>query len=496
MTVLNKASDSTQMTGMFLFSGNRKLPGTLSLDGPNTTLHLWDESRFMTEDPHDETITGVLGDQKLVTLLGCITNNRSTKFGRGGTATHYLIFPHYVVIGDRLVSEDGADIENISYVFEDAHSLFHDMDSFQVDIGKPEQARAIIESLNPEKEIEVGELACIAYYTGKEEIFSSDTELGRITVRHSPTFDFGGPEGIHVDNRIIARIDFPVALNFEDALLRMYKSVSFFELMIGRVQNLKDISIVWKGDKLPIICDVYSSMYPRYEHSMTGFGTSFHDVLVDGARDSSSLSQVARAWIERDASWRTARSMLFSGWKEGRSYSADRLVRAANMYDLLPANCFPEVARVNCALALALRKAKAIFRKLPHGPDRDSVLGALGRVGTLTLKRKIRFRAQVVSPVLGEKVPNIERVADEAVNLRNRYVHGSETRVGYSDNPDLEVFLTDTLEFVFGVSDLVDAGWNMRDWMERGPHFHHPFGSYIESYLENWKELEVLLDGG
>ena len=163
---MSKASDSTQMTGMFRFSGNRKLPGTLSLDGPNTTLHLWDESRFMTEEPHDETITGVLGDQKLVTLLGCIQNNRSTNVGRGGTASHYFIFPHYVVIGDRLVSEDSADIENISYVFEDAPSLFRDMDSFRVDVGKPEQARAIIESLNPEKEIDVGEIACIAYYTG------------------------------------------------------------------------------------------------------------------------------------------------------------------------------------------------------------------------------------------------------------------------------------------------------------------------------------------
>ena len=481
---------------MFRFSGNRKLPGTLSLDGPNTTLHLWDESRSLTEEPHDETITGVLGDQKLVTLLGCILNNRSTNFGRGGTASHYFIFPHYVVIGDRLISEDCVDIDNISYVFEDASSLFHDMDSFRVDVGKPEQTRAIIESLNPEQEIDVGEIACIAYYTGKEEIFSSDTELGRITVRHNPTFNFGGPEGIHVDNKIIANINFPTPLNFEDSLLRMYKSVSFFELMVGRVQNLKDISIMWKGDKLPIICDVYSSMYPRYEHSMRGFGTSFHDVLVDGARNPSSLSRVARAWFERDASWRTARSMLFSGWKEIRSYSADRLVRAANMYDLLPANCFPVVTRVNCDLALAVRKAKAIFQELPHSPDRHSVLGALGRVGTLTLKRKIRFRTEVVSQMIGEKVPNIERVADEAVNLRNRYVHGSPTRVGYSDNPDLEVFLTDTLEFVFGVSDLIDAGWNIRDWMERGPHFHHPFGSYIESYLENWKQLKRLLDGG
>ena len=96
---MSKPSDSTQMTGMFRLSGNRRLLGTLSLDGPDTTLHLWDEAGVLVNDAHDKTITGVLGDRKLVTLLGCILNNRRTNVGRGGTANHYHIFPDHVVIG-------------------------------------------------------------------------------------------------------------------------------------------------------------------------------------------------------------------------------------------------------------------------------------------------------------------------------------------------------------------------------------------------------------
>lgn len=80
----------------------------------------------------------------------------------------------------------------------------------------------------------------------------------------------------------------------------------------------------------------------------------------------------------------------------------------------------------------------------------------------------------------------------EAVNLRNRYVHGSTTRHDYSKDPDLEIFLTDTLEFVFAASDLVDAGWNICDWVKCGPHMHHPFGSYPL----NWKKLKHLIDKG
>ena len=483
------------MTGMFRLSEKRKLPGTLSLDGPDTTLHLWDEAGvLLNDDAHDETITGVLGDQKLVTLLGCILNDKRTNVGRGGTEKHYYIFPHHVVIGGRLVSDDDADIENISYVFEDVSQLFHDMESFQVEIGNEEKTKAVIQSLDPSAEIY--EAACVAYYTGKEELFSSDTELGRISVRHSPTFGFGGPEGIRIDNRIVTTIDFSTPLSFQEAISRMHRSVSFFELMVGRVQNLKGISIRWKSDELPITCDVYTTMYPRYDHSTRGVGSSFHDVLVDGARNPSLLSRVATAWLERDASWRTARAMLLSGWKDIRSYNADRLVRAANMYDLLPETCFPDVPPIDGDLASSVRKAKETFQPLPHGADRDHVLGALGRVGTLTLKRKIRFRAEVVSKLIGERIPNIDRVTEEAVNLRNRYVHGAATRIDYSDNPDLEIFLTDTLEFVFAASDLVEAGWNIHDWIKRGSHMRHPFGSYLEDYAENWKELNRLIDAG
>ena len=117
-------------------------------------------------------------------------------------------------------------------------------------------------------------------------------------------------------------------------------------------------------------------------------------------------------------------------------------------------------------------------------------------------------RAYAVSPLISElrangawiecrcTVPNIDRVAEEAVNLRNRYVHGAATRIDYSDNPDLERFLTDTLEFVFAASDLVEAGWNIHDWIKRGSHIRHPFGSYLEDYAENWKELNRLIDAG
>ena len=486
--------ENTQGTGMFQLSDQRRLPGTLSLDGENTTLHLWNETGVLGDELDDKTITGVLGDQKQVTLIDCILNSCKTSIGLGSTASHYYIFPNYVIVGDRLIFEDCADIENISYVFEDAPTLFRDMESFRVEFCNAKETSSIIEALRPDKKAHIGQNACVAYYTGKEEIFCSDSELGYISVRHSPTFNFGGPQGIRIDNKIVTKIEFSELLCFQDAVSRVYRSVSFFELIVGRVQNLKEISISWKGGEQPIRCDVYPTMYPRYEQSTGEAGSSVRDILVDGARDPSVLSRIATEWLIRDASWRTARAMLLSGWRENRSYSADRLVRAANMYDLLPDTCFPDVPQVDGDLASAVQKAKKMFQELPEGIDRNSVLGTLGRVGTLTLKTKIRFRVAVLSQLIGERIPNIDRVAEEAVNLRNRYVHGTATRIDYSDNPALEIFLTDTLEFVFAASDLVDAGWNICDWIKRGSHTRHPFGSFLESYPENWSKLKRLID--
>src|SRR5690606_40268316 len=51
--------------------------------------------------------------------------------------------------------------------------------------------------------------------------------------------------------------------------------------------------------------------------------------------------------------------------------------------------------------------------------------------------------------------PELDLVVDQAVNCRNFYVHGSASAIDYSTNFDQVQFFTDTLEFVFGISDLL-----------------------------------------
>jgi hypothetical protein len=123
-------------------------------------------------------------------------------------------------------------------------------------------------------------------------------------------------------------------------------------------------------------------------------------------------------------------------------------------------------------------------------------LNALGRMGKSNLKQKIRHRAQPLIEAAGKRFPELVTVTDEAVNCRNHYVHGSGSkgpRFDYSDNLDTVFFFTDTLEFVFAASDLIEAGWDVKAWSELMTTMSHPFAQYRINYDFHLKKLKALL---
>ncbi|MFQ5853662.1 MAG: HEPN domain-containing protein, partial [Candidatus Binatia bacterium] len=168
-------------------------------------------------------------------------------------------------------------------------------------------------------------------------------------------------------------------------------------------------------------------------------------------------------------------------------------IGSANMFDILPSSAVPPNAQLPKELNAAKETSREIFKQLTQSPERDSVLAALGRVGKSSLKQKIRHRAQFLIEAVGERFPEIITVTDEAVNCRNHYVHGSEPRFDYSDNFGTVIFFTDTLEFVFAASELIEAGWDVKAWSEIGTTMSHPFARYCVNYAENLRKLKALL---
>jgi HEPN superfamily Apea-like protein len=204
---------------------------------------------------------------------------------------------------------------------------------------------------------------------------------------------------------------------------------------------------------------------------------------------------VLEGWLAVDHERRDARVQFSDGFSNGNQYDVGRLVSSANMFDILPANAVPLHVDLPEDLRTARSETRQIFKTLPKSFERDSVLSALGRLGTATLKHKARHRGQIVLAEAGERFPDLLLVLEEAVNCRNHYVHGSPARIDYRNHFFETVsFFTETLEFVFAASDLIEAGWGIGPWLKKGTSMSHPFGTYRVSYNDGVRALKALLD--
>lgn len=170
-----------------------------------------------------------------------------------------------------------------------------------------------------------------------------------------------------------------------------------------------------------------------------------------------------------------------------------RIVGVANMFDILPGSACTAVVELSPILEGARDAARTAFRALPSSPERESILNALGHIGKPTLKRKIRSRVKLITDAIGARFADLELVTDQAVDCRNFYVHGTPGKFSYGVHSDQSTFFTDTLEFVFAASDLIEAGWDIAEWIKEGTTMSHPFGRYHVGYAERLGALKKLV---
>ncbi len=430
-------------SGTFRVAPDREVDGTLSLAGLNTLLHLWDYNPFAINQLSGATITGVLDNLTKVSLIKCFVTGESCNHRSDGTTVYgRRVAPHYVVIGEQHFSFEGCDVHEISFTFDDAKVLF----------------------------------------------------LDRFSVLHISSICSG--VSVYSDQKgdVFVKIRFDRKIGIIEAVSRMNRVLQFFELMVGRIQNVLEINIYPQSDpdsSTPIPgARLHISMEPRRGCTQEKYEPGFTNILIDPVRDSEAFSSVLKAWLARDEEWRTARERLSSGWGK-RNYDHDRIIRAANGFDLLPTKkVFGEGEPLPKQVKVAVDKAKKIFRELPKGNVyRERLLNAVSMATRRwPLREKVHHRAERIIEEIGDLIPKIGLVIDKAVECRHLYVHGN------GDNSELcdscVVFLTNTLEFIFFASDLVDAGWDIAGWGERRHSYGHPLADYLHFYRIDLDGLE------
>lgn len=482
--------------GKFVIAPGKELWGELHVAGKNSLLYVRDDERF---DPHvssDACITGVLHDLTKVTLLKCI-NLTGLGYDSKNNETYYYakIFPHFVLEGQRFLGQDERTICKITFKLEDGTNLFYDFDAFGSVIDANPHIGPIATANGIDRPIPIGPEPQIVYFAGKREILSVDTNLGTVQVEHNPSWCLPDPRGVRIDNFISTSIDMPEAVRFDEAIRRILRVLRFLELIIGRLQNLPTVFLQIGDSNKSERLKVHWSHRPEREGESGERGRSPQpaDMLLMPIEDPEEFCRVMQFWLTNDEERQDARGRFHTSFAMQRTYTVERLVASANMFDILPKSAAPQDIVIPAELSQAKTECQKVFKRLPESYERNSVLGALGRIGKASLKHKTRHRGQIIMDAFGGRPADLPFVLDAAVDCRNHYVHGTPSRIDYSKNSDVMVFLTNTLEFVFGASELVEAGWNIQRFASRGSTLTHPFGSYLVSYKSNLESLKTLL---
>lgn len=491
-----KIFDGLNKAGSFKLDGDMEIIGELKLNGSDSALELYSDKSFNTDQQND--IFGKFLDKSKVSLLNCITKMGPGCGVRGGDVYYNsIVFPHFVVFGNEHVGSTDQCISRLSFSVDDAASIFHDLDSFGM-VLKPKKYLELISEDGDEKQsIKIGTDPLMFYFSGAHEIFSVDTIIGKISIVNGISYKFPGPEGIYLKNTNRIEIEFPNKQTLEESVDHVHDLLRFLEIVAGRPQNITELKFLrTDSENESSIYDVYWCMPPKRAVESESPNPHPSGVLMQEFTKKGEFGTVLAEWIKKNDSWKNARVRFSTAFGFQRGYYIDRLVGAANMFDILPSSACPADVRLNADILLAKNSARQIFTSLEDSPERNSILGALGRLGKATLKQKVRQRAQIVIPALGSLFSELEFVLLQAVDCRNYYVHGSHGKFNYGKNNSQVTFFIQTLEFVFATSDLIECGWDIDAWRRQGAMRSHPFAEYIDIFSWELEKLKKVIEIG
>jgi hypothetical protein len=324
-------------------------------------------------------------------------------------------------------------------------------------------------------------------------ILAIATPIGNVRIEHSPTWPAGSARGVRIDNDIVFSIAFEAALTVSDAADRILALLRFITVAVGRGQAVPQFEASIDTDIRIAPLKVYWSHHPMKKGERTsGRGTPIsRDLPLDPIKRPEEFASVLRFYMETDKDRYSARVRVDDAFTEESSYSFDRIVGAANAFDLLPVSAVPKKVELTQVQIAAKKACKEIIKRLPDSDEKESLYKAVGRLGQATLKQKIRHRAAIILGAPGgERFDSLDFVCNCAVDLRNHFVHGSGIKFERDGKYESLGFLTDTLEFVFLASEFVEAGWDLVRFIENGTSMTHPFGDYFANYRVNLNYLK------
>ena len=466
--------------------------GALTIDGRKSKIEVYADDLLHLTTKETTCLQGVSKDGVSISAIHCVGAESDGHSMYHGKTRHFLsLFPNLVVMGPRHVDPEQDNITSLSFSFSEANELFYDLGTFgqiswkrRLSFG---QLRDILRNARRSpKHRRRGGILDIYYAWDRGPIMEFACAFGSVrvwneTVSHSPS-----PTGLAVHNRVQITCAFSTPRNIETALKTLYTVMPFFELVSQSAQNIEDVKLVHiDAQQLETPLSLYVSNDDR--QPVEGLMTT--DALVSGGLQTEEFKITLQRWIDTTPERRVARHRFIQGFRRGYKYEIDRLIGAANSFDLLPADDFAKATALPLeveSLLSSLESQVKVSAKASAAVNayKERTLNMLGLVRGLNLRTKILLRYATLSPAISSHLPGMEEIIAHSVQARNFFVHGTQTKFSSSTLYDLVPFFTDTLEFVFATTELQFCGWDAPRWSKQ--HFSHSrLKWYIRTFEEN-----------
>lgn len=454
----------------------------LLLDGENTSLVIHSR-RQIPYSPEPHSLFGESLDHKKISLFECVGDSPNPEGTYPNFSFKRSSFPHYAIIGERHVIEDERIFRSVSFCTDDLGLLFSARGTFGATNPDPQKLQDLLgESISPR--VTIGDNPTVFYFSGTQDGAETDIPIGLFSVALEFSAKITDHSGIDCPATTVATLKFKEAKNLNDLLDDVIAVLHFLTVIAGRHQGIERINVGTSSSELdaeqadPETMSLHWSYAPQSsKHAVS----NIRDIPTTPYYDRDEFYKIFYNWIQRHNSWLPARLRIINWQKNGRQYDENRLVAAANAFDILPDSTYPETGELSEATLEARNKCKAIIRTLDTGPEKEQALNTLSFWGGKSLRLKVLSRSRIVHSAFGDDFTDLDSVLIIAVLARNYFVHGTN-RFGYEHYDGLISFLTDALEFVFVASDLIECGWDAKRWAARGLGLSHPLAAFYRSY--------------
>ena len=449
--------------------------------------------------PNGSSLRGISEEGK-VSLLDCWNGHPASTRWPQFKIHHCDLSFTYALFGNRHLKAEEEVITGMRFTFDEIDEILSNkgLGTFGHILNPNQEIIDAIEQNKPDYlkgDLRMDGSAMVSYFTGDYEILPRmETVLGTIGSFRVLSADHSGR---NMKDEPYITLDFdhePATL--VAAFEKMRAVRQFFAWMIGYAPRWKNIRVFTSELNDPpyrVDADGHPDsgleVFAPIEWRIADYDRDHiasWDVLIDASREPDHFADVMRKWLERNNDESRKRSNArFYGSLRGMSGRdlADNIVSAANTFDLMPSSDKPATPLISEEIKTILDHTKKIIKELDT-EEKENVLNQLGRIGSyVNLRPTVEARASITLDSMGRaRLPNLDKVIRDAVRCRHYYTHGGDSKdtPKFSD-PSVVVFLMDTLQFIYGVSELLSCGWDIDNWRER-MHMSHPFSVYIQNY--------------